>query len=135
MVCTIFRKLSNPHRKNIARMVKGAELRRGRFDEGKLPGSQRRKERQPLAFLPGQPFRVRTLLPWRGEEGQNGATTSGIRGMSVQFCCAYGCLRSSETHYGFVGESETDEMMRKLISDGFSIHLGLSGQQVTTLRR
>jgi FkbM family methyltransferase len=40
-----------------------------------------------------------------------------------------------ETHYGFVGESETDEMMRKLISDGFSIHLGLSGQNVTTLRR
>jgi hypothetical protein len=40
-----------------------------------------------------------------------------------------------ETHYGFVGESETEEMMRKLISDGFSIHLGLSGQNVTTLRR
>jgi FkbM family methyltransferase len=40
-----------------------------------------------------------------------------------------------ETHYGWVGERETDEMMRKLISDGFSIHLGLSGQQVITLRR
>jgi FkbM family methyltransferase len=40
-----------------------------------------------------------------------------------------------ETHYGWVGEQETDEMMRKLISDGFSIHLGLSGQQVITLRR
>jgi FkbM family methyltransferase len=40
-----------------------------------------------------------------------------------------------ETHYGFVGERETDEMIRKFILDGFSIHLGLSGQHVTTLRR
>lgn len=40
-----------------------------------------------------------------------------------------------ETHYGWGGERETDEMMRKLITDGFSIHLGLSGQQVITLRR
>jgi FkbM family methyltransferase len=40
-----------------------------------------------------------------------------------------------ETHYGWVGERETDEMMRKLILDGFFIHLGLSGQQVMTLRR
>jgi FkbM family methyltransferase len=40
-----------------------------------------------------------------------------------------------ETHYGWVGERETDEMMRKLVLDGFSIHLGLSGQQVFTLRR
>jgi FkbM family methyltransferase len=40
-----------------------------------------------------------------------------------------------ETHYGWVGEQETDEMIRKLIVDGFSIHLGLSGQHVTTFRR
>jgi FkbM family methyltransferase len=40
-----------------------------------------------------------------------------------------------ETHYGWIGERETDEMMRKLILDGFSIHLVLSGQQVFMLRR
>jgi FkbM family methyltransferase len=40
-----------------------------------------------------------------------------------------------ETHYGWVGERETDEMIRKLVLEGFCIHLGLSGQQVFTLRR
>lgn len=40
-----------------------------------------------------------------------------------------------ETHYGFVGERETDEMVKELISNGFSIHLSLSGGGVTFLRR
>jgi FkbM family methyltransferase len=39
-----------------------------------------------------------------------------------------------ETHW-WVGERETDEMMSKLISDGFSIDLGLSAGDVKTLRR
>jgi FkbM family methyltransferase len=40
-----------------------------------------------------------------------------------------------ETHYGWAGERQTDEMIRKFICEGFSIHLGLSGEQVITLRR
>ena len=40
-----------------------------------------------------------------------------------------------ETHYWAAGQRETDEMIRKLILDGFSIDLGLSGHHVTTLRR
>jgi len=40
-----------------------------------------------------------------------------------------------ETHYGWADERQTDEMIRKFICEGFSIHLGLSGQQVFLLRR
>jgi FkbM family methyltransferase len=40
-----------------------------------------------------------------------------------------------ETHYGWADERQTDKMIRKFIYDGFSIHLGLSGEQVFTLRR
>jgi FkbM family methyltransferase len=40
-----------------------------------------------------------------------------------------------ETHYWSVGEAAVDTMMRKLILDGFAIHLGHSGQHVTVLRR
>lgn len=39
-----------------------------------------------------------------------------------------------ETHW-WVGESETAELMRKLISDGFCIDEGLSCLQVRVLRR
>jgi len=39
-----------------------------------------------------------------------------------------------ETHWR-VGEQETDEMMRKLISDGFFINLDLSDQHVRNLWR
>jgi FkbM family methyltransferase len=40
-----------------------------------------------------------------------------------------------ETHYGLVGETSTDIMMRKLIQEGFNIHLGSSGANVVLLRR
>ena len=40
-----------------------------------------------------------------------------------------------ETHYRAVGEVATDDMIRKLIIDGFSIHLGHSGDNFAVLRR
>jgi FkbM family methyltransferase len=40
-----------------------------------------------------------------------------------------------ETHYWAVGEVATDEMVRKLILDGFSIHLGQTQMRVLVLRR
>jgi FkbM family methyltransferase len=40
-----------------------------------------------------------------------------------------------ETHYRAVGEVATDDMIRKLIMDGFSIHLGHSGDNFAVLRR
>jgi FkbM family methyltransferase len=40
-----------------------------------------------------------------------------------------------ETHYWSAGEAATDAMIRKLILDGFAIHLGHSGQHVIFLRR
>jgi FkbM family methyltransferase len=40
-----------------------------------------------------------------------------------------------ETHYWAVGEKKTDEMMRYLISIGFSLHLGESGNHACVLRR
>src|SRR5579862_3589983 len=40
-----------------------------------------------------------------------------------------------ETHYWAAGETTTDNMIRKLILEGFSIHLGHSGHHVIVLRR
>jgi FkbM family methyltransferase len=40
-----------------------------------------------------------------------------------------------ETHYWAAGETATDNMIRKLILEGFSIHLGHSGHQIMVLRR
>nr|WP_167626446.1 FkbM family methyltransferase [Mesorhizobium loti] len=40
-----------------------------------------------------------------------------------------------ETHYAVSGEAATDAMMRKLIVEGFSIHLAHSGGQFVVLRR
>ena len=40
-----------------------------------------------------------------------------------------------ETHYWAVGEAAVDAMMRKLILDGFFIHLGRSGHHFNVLRR
>ena len=40
-----------------------------------------------------------------------------------------------ETHYGFVGEAETDAMVNKLIAGGFSLHLIHSGGGIIVLRR
>jgi FkbM family methyltransferase len=40
-----------------------------------------------------------------------------------------------ETHYSVVGEKAVDTMMRKLILEGFSIHLGYSANQIVVLRR
>ena len=33
-----------------------------------------------------------------------------------------------EVHYSFVGEAATDVLIRRLILEGFSLHLGASGQ-------
>ncbi|TPI63538.1 FkbM family methyltransferase [Mesorhizobium sp. B3-1-7] len=40
-----------------------------------------------------------------------------------------------ETHYAVSGEAATDAMMRKLIVEGFSLHLGHSAHQFVVLRR
>jgi len=40
-----------------------------------------------------------------------------------------------ETHYWAAGEVATDAMISKLIADGFSLHLGYSGDHVIVLRR
>jgi FkbM family methyltransferase len=40
-----------------------------------------------------------------------------------------------ETHYWSVGEAAIDTMIRKLVLDGFNIHLGYSGQHMVVLRR
>lgn len=40
-----------------------------------------------------------------------------------------------ETHYWAVGEEATDRMMNYLIGQGFSIHLGKSGEHRSVLRR
>jgi NAD(P)-dependent dehydrogenase (short-subunit alcohol dehydrogenase family) len=40
-----------------------------------------------------------------------------------------------ETYYSFAGESAVDAMIREFILQGFSIHLGASGQHVLLLRR
>ncbi len=40
-----------------------------------------------------------------------------------------------ETHYWAAGEAATDAMIRKLVMDGFNIHLGYSRDQVLVLRR
>jgi FkbM family methyltransferase len=40
-----------------------------------------------------------------------------------------------ETHYWSAGESATDAMLRSLIMQGFSMHLGASGSHVSILRR
>jgi hypothetical protein len=40
-----------------------------------------------------------------------------------------------ETHYRAAGEVATDAMISKLIADGFSLHLGYSGDHVIVLRR
>ena len=40
-----------------------------------------------------------------------------------------------ETHYWAAGESAIDSMIRKLVLDGFSIHLGHSGEHIVVLRR
>jgi FkbM family methyltransferase len=40
-----------------------------------------------------------------------------------------------ETHYWAAGEAITDAMMRKLIIEGFAIHLGYSGYHIVVLRR
>jgi FkbM family methyltransferase len=40
-----------------------------------------------------------------------------------------------ETHYWAAGETATDNMMRKLIMDGFAIHLGHASPHVIVLRR
>ena len=40
-----------------------------------------------------------------------------------------------ETHYWAVGEAATDAMMRKLVVEGFAIHLGRSGHGIVVLRR
>ena len=40
-----------------------------------------------------------------------------------------------EIHYGWAGQRETDEMIRKLNSDGFSIQPALSGHSVIALWR
>ncbi len=53
----------------------------------------------------------------------DGADLSGIRLIIV------------ETHYGFVGEAATDAMIKNLILQGFSLHLGETAQHVAVLRR
>jgi len=40
-----------------------------------------------------------------------------------------------ETHYWAVGEAATDAMIRKLILEGFALHLGHSGDHIVVLRR
>jgi FkbM family methyltransferase len=40
-----------------------------------------------------------------------------------------------ETHYWAVGELPTDDMMRRLIQNGFSVHLGFSHTQYIALRK
>jgi hypothetical protein len=40
-----------------------------------------------------------------------------------------------ETHYWAAGEAATDAMIRNLILQGFSFHLGVSGHHVSVLRR
>ncbi|MEO8104037.1 MAG: FkbM family methyltransferase [Betaproteobacteria bacterium] len=40
-----------------------------------------------------------------------------------------------ETHYAVSGEAPTDAMMRKLVVEGFSLHLGYAANQVVVLRR
>jgi FkbM family methyltransferase len=59
-----------------------------------------------------------------GEVGLlSGADLSGIR------------LIIMETHYWAAGERETDAMVRELINQGFSIHLGASAGHVSVFRR
>jgi FkbM family methyltransferase len=40
-----------------------------------------------------------------------------------------------ETHYWSAGEAATDAMVRKLVLDGFDIHLRYSGRHILVLRR
>jgi FkbM family methyltransferase len=59
----------------------------------------------------------------------------GETGLLMQADLAGIRLIIMETHYWAAGESATDAMMRKLIVEGFAIHLGSSGHHIMVLRR